>query len=423
MNLLLKRCKIIDPSSAHHDTVQDVFISEGQIKTIGADLKVTADQVVDRAGMELYPGWLDIGVHSGDPGFEHRDDMASIAQAAAAGGFTGIVTFPNTQPTIQSKSEVMYIRQSAKPYLIDVYPAGALTRNCKGEEITEMIDMNRAGAVAFTDGLHPVSHTGVFLRALQYVKTFDGVVIHHAYDHQLAKEGQLHEGYTSTTLGMRGIPSLAEEIMIQRDLSLLAYAQSRLHLHCISTAAAVDLVREAKKKGLKVTASVAYLNLIFTDEDLVGFNSALKVLPPLRSKSDQEVLLAGLVDGTIDSICTNHVPLEDEKKKLEFSYADFGASGLQTLYSGLRTRLGDQISSAVLADKLAHGPREVLGIDPVSISEGASAQLTICLPDDHWSLERSNNQSKSQNNPFWKGIMKGKILGLVNGQQSMIFES
>jgi len=423
MDLLLKRCKIIDPSSTHHDTLQDVFISEGHIKSIGKDLDVTADQVVDRAGIALYPGWLDIGVHTGDPGFEHRDDLASIAEAAAAGGFTGILSFPNTQPTIQSKSEVMYVKQSAKPFLVDVYPAGALTRNCAGEEITEMIDMNRAGALAFTDGLHPVSHTGVFLRALQYVKTFDGVVIHHPFDQHLAKEGQLHEGYTSTTLGMRGIPSLSEEIMVQRDLSLLAYAQSRLHLHCISTAAAVDLVREAKRAGLQVTASVAYLNLIFTDEDLVGFNSALKVLPPLRAKADQAALLAGLEDGTIDAICTNHVPLEDERKKLEFSYADFGASGLQTLYSGLRTRLGDRLSPTVLADKLAHGPRKILGLDPISISEGSLAQLTLCLPEDHWSLERNNNQSKSQNNPFWKGIMKGKILGLVNGQQSMIFES
>ncbi|MEZ5045195.1 MAG: dihydroorotase [Saprospiraceae bacterium] len=423
MDLLLKHCKIIDPSSAYHDTIQDVLIIDGKINLIGSDLSSKTAKIISFPGQYLFPGWLDLGTHTGDPGFEHRDDLRSIGMAAAAGGFVGVACMPNTQPVVHSKSGVLYVRRETANQLVDFLPIGALTKDCKGLEITEMIDMHEAGAVLFSDGLHAVSHSGVLLRALQYVKSFDGVVMHHPFESTLAKDGQLHEGYTSTTLGMLGIPALSEEIMVQRDLSLLAYAASKLHLHCISTVASVEMVRQAKQAGLNVTASVAYLNLIFTDEDVAGFNSDLKVLPPLRSTADKEALLQGLEDGTIDAICSNHLPLEEELKKLEFSYADFGATGLQTLYSGLRTRLNEQqFSPALMAEKLAHGPRRILGLPSISIAEGQTAQLTLCSPDDHWSLDPSTNQSKSRNTPFWRGILKGKVLGVINGQQSMIFE-
>lgn len=422
-DLLLKHCKIIDAQSSFHETFQDILIREGNIHSIDTEIEAEGAQVIAHKGMEVYPAWLDMGVHTNDPGFEHREDMNSVAAAAAAGGFTGIVSLPNTQPVVQSKADINYAQRYADRQIVDFYPAGALTHNCQGEEITEMLDMHHAGAVLFTDGLHPVMHAGVFLRALQYVKTFNGLVMHHPLDQQLAGEGQLHEGYTSTTLGMRGIPALAEEIMVQRDLSLLAYSQSKLHLHAISTAGSVALIRRAKAEGLAVTCSVAYLNLLYTDEDLSGFNSDLKVLPPLRSKDDQAALLEGLADGTIDVICSNHVPLEGELKKLEFSYANFGASGLQTLYAGLKTQLKAPLEDHLLADKLSHNPRRILGLDPVKIEVGAKAELTLCLPEDHWSLDHTNNRSKSDNNPFWKSILKGKIAGIVNGQQSMIFES
>lgn len=422
-DLLLKHCKIVDAQSSFHNTFQDILIREGNIHSIGTEIEAENAQLITHPGMEVYPGWLDFGVHTNDPGFEHREDMVSVAAAAAAGGFTGLVSFPNTQPVVQSKADVKYAQRYTPRQAVAFYPAGALTHNCLGEEITEMLDMHQAGALLFTDGLHSVMHAGVFLRALQYVKTFDGLVMHHPLDQQLAGEGQLHEGYTSTTLGMRGIPALAEEIMVQRDLSLLAYSQSKLHLHAISTAGSVELIRKAKADGLAVTCSVAYLNLLYTDEDLSGFNSDLKVLPPLRSKADQSALLEGLVDGTIDVICSNHVPLEGELKKLEFSYADFGASGLQTLYAGLNTQLTDTLEGSLLAEKLSHAPRRILGLDPVAIEKDAKAELTLCLPEDHWSLDQTNNRSKSENNPFWKSILKGKIVGIVNGQQSMIFDA
>lgn len=421
-DLLLKHCKIVDARSSFHDTFQDILIREGTLHTIDTQIEAQDAQVIAHQGLEVYPGWLDLGVHTNDPGFEHREDMASVAAAAAAGGFTGIVSLPNTQPVVQSKADVKYAQRYTDLQAVDFYPAGALTYNCQGEEITEMLDMHHAGAVLFTDGLHPVKHAGVFLRALQYVKSFDGLVMHYPLDLQLAGDGQLHEGYTSTTLGMRGIPALAEEIMVQRDLSLLAYSESKLHLHAISSAGSVEQIRRAKAAGLAVTCSVAYLNLLYTDEDLAGFNSDLKVLPPLRSQADREALLEGLADGTIDVICSNHVPLEGELKKLEFSYAAFGASGLQTLYAGLQTQLKTPIDRSLLAEKLSHAPRRILGLEPIEIAQGAKAELTLCLPEDHWSLDRTNNHSKSDNNPFWKSILKGKIAGIVNGQLSMIFE-
>ncbi len=422
-DLLLKHCKIIDPRSSFHHTFQDILIREGKIHSIGAEIEVEGAEVINQHGMEVYPGWLDIGVHTNDPGFEHREDMSSVTATAAAGGFTGIVSLPNTRPVVQSKTDINYAQQFSSRQVVQIYPAGALTHNCKGEEITEMLDMHHAGAVLFSDGLHSVKHAGVFLRALQYVKSFDGLVMHHALDPHLAGEGQLHEGFTSTTLGMRGIPALAEEIMIQRDLSLLAYSESKLYLHAISTAGAVEQIRRAKADGLSVTCSVAYLNLLYTDEDLAGFNSDLKVLPPLRSKSDRQALLEGLADGTIDAICSNHVPLEQEQKKLEFSYASFGASGLQTVYSALQTKLKEPLDPGLLAEKLAHGPRSILQLDEIRIEAEAKAELTLCLPADHWSLDRRNNQSKSENNPFWKSILKGKIIGVINGQQSMFFDA
>jgi len=423
MDLLLKHCKINDPRSTFHDTFQDILIQEGRIHSIGTDIKSKDVQVIEHRGLEVYPGWLDLGVHTNDPGFEHREDIPSVAAAAAAGGYTGIVSLPNTQPVVQSKADIKYAQGYAGLQVVDFYPAGALTHNCKGEEITEMLDMYHAGAVAFTDGLHPIKHAGVFLRALQYVKTFDGLVMHHPLDHHLAGEGQLHEGFTSTTLGMRGIPALAEEIMVQRDLSLLAYSDSKLYLHAISSAGTVDLIRRAKAAGLAVSCSVPYLNLLYVDEDLSGFNSNLKVFPPLRGKADQEALLEGLKDGTIDAICSNHVPLEAELKKLEFSYANFGASGLQTVYAALQTKLRRPLDPGLLAEKLSHGPRSILGLDPINIAAGAKAELTLCLAEDHWTLDRTSNQSKSENNPFWRSILKGKIVGVINGQQSMIFES
>lgn len=422
-DLLLKQCKIIDPRSSFHNTFQDILIREGNIHSIDTEIAAEGAEIITHKGLEVYPGWLDLGVHTNDPGFEHREDMASVTAAAAAGGFTGIVSLPNTKPVVQSKADINYAKQFSARQVVQIYPAGALTHDCKGEEITEMLDMHHAGAAMFSDGLHSVKHAGVFLRALQYVKSFDGLVMHHALDPHLAGEGQLHEGLTSTTLGMRGIPALAEEIMVQRDLSLLAYSESKLYLHAISTAGAVEQIRRAKADGLSVTCSVAYLNLLYTDEDLSGFNSDLKVLPPLRGQADRLALLEGLADGTIDAICSNHVPLEEEQKKLEFSYASFGASGLQTVYSAIQTQLKEPLDRGLLAEKLAHGPRSILHLEEVKVEAGAKAELTLCLPEDHWSLDRRSNQSKSENNPFWKSILKGKIIGVINGQQSMFFDS
>jgi dihydroorotase len=265
MQLLIKKATIIHPDSPHNGQQMDVLIKDGIIAKIGKRVTSDEGQVIDSQGIHISAGWLDVGVQVCDPGYEHREDLESVAAAAMAGGFTGIATQPNTDPTVHSKSQVLYLKNNTRDGLVDFYPMAAVSQDCEGKDITEMIDMYHAGAVAFTDGENSIQDNGMMMRALQYVKTFDGLVINHPHDKSVATGGQMHEGMMSTSLGMKGIPNLSEDLMVVRDLFLAEYTNSKLHLSNISTAYAVDLVRRAKRKGVKVTASVAALNLAFTD--------------------------------------------------------------------------------------------------------------------------------------------------------------
>lgn len=414
MQLLFKNVRVIHPESSHHGEIVDIFIKNGKIESLGSQTKAPKAKEIALDGACVSPGWLDLGVHTGDPGFEHREDMASITGAAAAGGFTGIATQPNTSPVVHSKSEILYLRNSTKSNIVDFFPIGALSYNCEGKEITEMYDMHRAGAVAFSDGAIPVQNSGLMLRGLQYVKAFDGVVINHPHDKTLVPGGQMHEGRISTSLGMKGIPTLAEELMLQRDIYLTAYTDSRLHVAHVSTLRGVQLIRQAKSKGLDLTASVAAINLAFTDKDLVSFDHNLKVLPPLRLAQDRRALKEGLKDGTIDVICSNHVPVDEEAKNREFYYADFGVIGLETTFAVSRTYLKGILNIDQLIEKLAIKPRQILGLPIPDISPGAPANLTFFNPDQEWAYELKDIRSKSRNSPFIGTTLTGKVFGIVN---------
>ena len=348
MDLLIKNVTVISPESDHHREEVDLLIRDGLIEEIAENLERNRVEVFDAAGAYVSVGWMDIGVQTGDPGYEHREDFQSVTAAAVAGGYTAIACQPNTDPVVDSKSEVLYVRNETNGSLVDCYPIGAVSEGCRGKDITEMIDMQRAGAVAFSDGKNALQDGGLMLRALQYVTAFDGVVINQPMDTGIAGGGQLHEGFVSTSLGMKGIPNLAEELMVQRDLELLAYTSSRLHLANISTAGAVDHIRAAKADGLNVTCSVAALNLAFDDEGLWEFDTNMKVLPPLRSAADRLALHEGLQDGTIDVVTSNHVPLEEELKKLEFPFAAFGATGLETAFALAHTHLEEKLDLETL---------------------------------------------------------------------------
>jgi dihydroorotase len=358
------------------------------------------------------PGWMDIGAQGCDPGFEHREDLHSLAAAAAAGGFTAVACLPNTKPALHSKSEILYVKNKTAAGPVDVYPIGAVSVNCEGKDLAELYDMHAAGAVAFSDGAAPVQDAGLLLRALQYARAFNGLIINDPRHKTLSASGQMHEGLVSTSLGLKGIPALAESITVQRDLSLLEYAEGRLHLHLVSTAKSVALIRAAKKASLSVSCSVAAANLCFTDEQLGGFDSNWKVMPPLRSRTDIEALQEGLIDGTIDFICSNHTPWDEEAKNLEFPYASFGMTGLETAFAMCRTHT--PLTTELLIEKFSAGPRAVLQMPVPEIKTGSPASLTLFDPDASWIFTDNNLRSRSRNTPFLDQPLKGRVLGIVN---------
>ncbi len=414
---LIKNTKIVDANAPHHGQLVDIIIEKGIIKKMGTELSAEGAKVIDLDGASTSPGWLDVGTQVGDPGYEHKEDLQSVAQAAIAGGFTGIACFPNTNPTVHSKSEVLYIKNNALGGLVDFYPIGAVSHNCEGKEITEMYDMRKAGAIAFSDGNHAIQDSGLMMRSLLYVKPFNGVIINQPLNNALSKGGQVHEGEVSTALGLKGIPGIAEELMVQRDLYLSEYTDSRLHLANISSARSVELIREAKKKGFRVTASVNPVNLSFIDNDLSGFDGQLKVLPPVRSNEDREALRQGVKDGTIDLINSNHVPQDSESKNLEFLYAEYGAIGLETAYAAANTTLHSYLDEPTLIHKLACAPYELFNIAPPKIEEGQSANLTFFDSKKTWTFTQKEICSKSKNSPFLDKELTGKVLGIFNNGQ------
>lgn len=423
MNLLLRHVAIVDPASPHHGRTADIHILEGRIEAIGEHLQATDAEVIEAEGAWCSPGWLDFGTQGGDPGMEHRENLQSLSEAALAGGYTAVIYSPNTDPPLHSKSEIAYIMGQAPRLPVRLLPLGAVSVDCRGKDITEMLDMRAAGAVAFSDGQIPVSDSGLMLRALQYATAFDGIIVNRPSDAGIAAGGQLHEGVVSTQLGLRGIPALAEELMTERDLHLLEYAGSRLHLWGLSTRGAVEMVRRAKKSGLRVTASVAALNLLFTDEVLGDFNENFKVLPPLRSEDDRAALLEGLEDGTLDFIFSNHLPLAPEAKDREFPYADFGAVGLQTTAAALHTQLGNRFSPQQWVQWLAVRPREIFGLPVPSVQVGARAELTVFQPDAQWTFRREHILSKSHNSPLIGQAFKGRVWATISGSHYRKFDA
>lgn len=414
MKVLLRRPTIFDTTSPFHKNIADILVDNGKIVAIGNDLQADAE-VIDASGAWCSPGWIDCHVQSGDPGFEHREDLHSLSETAMAGGFTALLTNPNTQPPIHAKSEVAYLLAKSNKLPVEIYPIGAISEGCKGKELAEILDMRSAGAVAFSDGLEPLQHNGLMLRAMQYVTPFHGVIINRPLDLSLSAGGQMHEGIVSTRLGMRGIPAVAEELMVERDLHLLKYTGSKLHFAGISTAKAVNRIREAKHEGLQVTASVALLNLLFTDEALSGFNNNFKVLPPLRTDADRDALRAGLQDGTLDFWFSNHIPLDMEATDREFPFADFGAAALEVAAAAWHSTLTPEFSAEQFIHFLAIRPREVFQIPVPRIQEGAEANLTIFHPDLHWTFQRSDARSKAVNSPFFGQSFRGGVLATIKG--------
>lgn len=411
MKILIQSAEILDSGSPFHQKEKNVLIHNGRISAIG-DKNFAADKVIKAEGMKLSVGWFDLGAFFGDPGLEYKEDIDSGTRAAMAGGFTALAILPNTNPCVQSKNEISYITRGNPGRLVQVHPMAAVTLNNKGEELTEMIDLHTAGAVAFTDGLKPVWHTDIFLKALQYLQKFDGVLVDHPEDYWLNLFGQMHEGVNSTRLGLKGMPRIAEEIAIGKNLELLQYAGGRLHVARVSTPRSVELIKAAKRKH-KVTCDVAVYQMLLDDSTLAGFDTNYKVNPPLRERADNEGLLKGLRDNTIDVLCSGHMPQDEESKNLEFDRAEFGIIALQTFGAHLTT-LSQSIDWDVLIEKVTRGPREILKMEHPTIEEDVTANLTLFDPNHKWVLDDDTNLSKSKNSPWYGQELTGKAVAVFN---------
>jgi dihydroorotase len=414
MQLLIKFAKVVDPSSPHNGKTVSIFIENGTIRqvTSGKSQVTSNTKVIDIEGLHVSPGFFDMQVNFRDPGHEYKEDLLSGCAAASAGGFTGVAVMPGTHPPIHTKSEIEYVKNKTAGNLVDVFPVGAITHNADGKELSEMYDMHTAGAVAFSDDKKPVLDAGLFMRALLYSKNFKGLLLAHCDEKTISLNGQMNEGKMSTSLGLKGIPALAEEVMVARNLFLCEYTDGKIHFQSVSTAGSVDLIRQAKKKGLKVTASVNAHHLALDDSSLSDFDSNCKVNPPLRTKDDLAALKKGLADGTIDAITSDHSPEDEENKKVEFDYAAFGMIGLETCFALANTYSNLKLND--LIKKFAVNPRQILGLPVPKIKEKEKANLTLFLPNKEWKFEEKNLVSKSKNTPFTGKKMKGKVVGTVN---------
>jgi dihydroorotase len=418
MNLLITGVTIADPNSKFNKQKCDVRVEQGTITAIDTTLGTLkankGDTVVDGMGSVLSPGFFDLNCSIGDPGFETKEDVHTATAAAAAGGFTGLAVLPNSKPVVHSKGEVAYLINKAKGNLVDVLPVGAISRDLEGKELAELYDMQEAGAIVFSDGNKPIVDDGFMSRALQYAKGFKGLLMVYPENKSIAGKSQINESKNSVLLGMKGLPALAEEMHISRDIFLATYHDAKIHFSNISTAGAVALIKKAKKDGLKVTCDVAVHHLVFTEELLGDFDSNYKVKPPLRSKTDVKALINGLKEGVVDAVSSQHRPHEIEFKDVEFEIAAYGIISLQTVLP-LLIKAG--FDAEQIAEKLSVNPRLVLGMSPAVIEVGAEANLTVYDPAKVWEYTAASNYSKSANSPLLNKKLTGQVKLVYNNKQ------
>jgi dihydroorotase len=414
MKILIKQARIIDPSSPHNGQITDIFIENGLISRIGNSINPEADQVVNLDGLCVSPGWVDVFASFADPGFEYKETLETGARAAAAGGYTDVLIIPNTNPVLHNKAAVEYVVHKGQHLPVTIHPIGAITRNTEGKELAEMYDMKWSGAVAFSDGVNCVQSAGLLVKALQYVKAFDGIIIQVPDDKSVNPPGLINEGVVSTQLGLPGKPAMAEELVVERDINLAEYTDSKIHLTGISTRKSAGYVQKGKENGIAVSCSVTPYHLFFTDEDMTSYNTHLKVNPPIRTAEDRAALREAVLNGTVDCLASHHLPHEIDSKVIEFEYAKFGMTGLQTAYAVLNTAVAG-ISTERCVELLAVNPRRIFSLSPASIAEGQKAKITLFQPAATWTFTPDMIRSKSANTPFIGQTFTGKVAGIING--------
>ncbi|MFL2582385.1 MAG: dihydroorotase [Flavobacteriales bacterium] len=415
MDALIKSAKIISPNSVFHLQTKDILIEKGSIVKIGKNLGGSKN-VIKGDHLCVSDGWVDLFSVIREPGNEHQDNIENLLKSAAKGGFTSVLGVSGTVPPIDNKSQIKFVKNSSSNNIVNLLPAGTVTENQEGKEITEMYDMHLSGAVAFTDGKKTLKNPELLKRALLYTKPFGGKIICYCEDETVANGGMINEGEVAATLGMKVRPALAEELALIRDLYIAEYTDSPIHITGVSTKKSIEIIKEAKLKGIQVTCDVNISNLYFTDKATTSFDANYKLLPPLRSEEDRNALIRGLKDGTIDAVSSGHTPKNIETKFCEFDNADFGGVSLEASFGALNQALGDGFSEEEIIRLIATNPAHILGLNP-KIEENERANLTIFSQKGSHNFEKSDIECLSKNSPFIGSEIKGKVIGIINNNK------
>ena len=416
--IIIRNAKIIDKSSDFHNSINDIMIKDGIIKQISSN--ISSDQPfyeVDIENLHVSPGWIDLHVRFGEPGFEKRETIISGLSEAAKSGFTGVVVMPSTYPSIDTKSAIEFFNKKSFNNIVDLYPTGCISKDHQQNEISEMYDMFQSGAVAFTDDKKTIENTMLLNIALEYVKNFNGLIMTNCIDTHMSYNGQIDESITSVKMGLNTIPEVSEDIIVDRDISLLKYTNSRLHLSTISSYNALKKIKKAKSENLNLTTDVAAYNLILNTDSTKDFDTNMKLLPPLRSEKTRLFLIQSIIDGTIDAVSSDHTPLEVEDKNCEFNLAKFGMIGLKTLFPILNKVLGKKMELYKIIKLISQNPRKILNMPENSIKIGKKANLTFFDPNKKWKYEEKDICSLSKNTPFIGSNFEGVSLGVFNNSK------
>ncbi len=416
MNILLKGATIIDEKSRFHNTIKDILIVDGYIRTVTETIPTQAKtSVVELHNLHISPGWFDSSISLGEPGFEERETLDHGLGVAARSGFTDVALNPNTYPVIDTQSDITFLKSKERGHATSLHPIGALTLRSEGVELAELYDMKKAGAVAFGDYKVPVSNANLLKVSLQYAQPFGALVLSFPFQEEIAGKGVANEEVSATRLGLKGIPALSETLQIIRDVHILEYTGGKLHIPTISVADSVQIIEEAKDKGLNISCSVSVHHLSITDDELHAFDTCYKVLPPLRTKKDIDALLTGIDNGTIDMVTSDHNPINVEHKKVEFDHALYGTIGLESAFGVLNNLLGMEKTVGLLT-----AGKERFGIERTTIAEGAKASLSLFDPEGIHIFDKSHILSSSKNSAFLGMELKGKAYGIVNEGQLVL---
>ena len=417
MSIILKSAKVINTESKYHGTKQDILISKGKIVKIAKSIPNNGHREINIKGLHVSKGWLDSSVCLGEPGYEERETIINCGNVAGKSGFTDIVLNSNTKPVIDSQADISFIKSKSAQIITNIHPLGAFSLSSKSKELAEIKDMKDSGAVGFYDYKKPIINPNLLKTALLYSQTFDALIMSFAQENSISNNGVINEGLISTSYGIKGIPTLSEEIQINRDLKILEYTGGKLHIPTISCKSSVDLIRQAKNKGLNISCSVAIHNLIFNDEKLKDFDTRYKVLPPLRTELDRKALVKGVEDGTIDLVTSDHSPIDVDHKKMDIDNAQYGTIGLESFFGALLTLFNlDKTIDIMTSGK------SIFKIKDYTIEEQSVANLSLFKVDKEYTFSKSDILSKSKNSAFLGMKMKGRALGVVIKEKYLINE-